>query len=93
MRYAVVAVMAAQDAGIPALLLSQRRVHPRRSDVISHSDDARMPSCSRTHSAAIFIISGLNPAPCMAPVYTSDPALRRRPQELGPDLPATALAG
>ena len=47
-----------------------------------------LPSCTRTHSASvIFHISGLNPAPCMAPVYTSNPALPRRPQDSVPACP------
>ena len=41
-----------------------------------------LPSCTGTHSAfAIFHLSRLNPAPRMTPVYTSDPALPRRPQD------------
>src|SRR5690349_11016519 len=47
-----------------------------------------LPSCTRTHSAsAIFHLSWLNPAPRMAPVYTSNPALPRRPQDSVPACP------
>src|SRR5216683_2539533 len=47
-----------------------------------------LPSRLRTLSAfAIFHISRLNPAPCMTPVYTSDPALPRRPQDSVPACP------
>ena len=47
-----------------------------------------LPSCTGTHSASVtFILTWLNPAPCMAPVYTSDPALPRRPQDSVPTCP------
>jgi hypothetical protein len=47
-----------------------------------------LPSWTGTHSAsAIFHLSRLNPAPCITPVYTSDPALPRRPQDSVPDCP------
>src|SRR3546814_18503331 len=47
-----------------------------------------LPSRLGTLSAfAIFHISRLNPAPCMTPVYTSDPALPRRPQDSVPACP------
>jgi hypothetical protein len=47
-----------------------------------------LPSWMGTHSAfAIFHLSRLNPAPRMAPVYTSDPALPRRPQDSVPVCP------
>src|SRR5512134_2844192 len=46
------------------------------------------PSRLGTLSAfAIFHLSRLNPAPRMAPVYTSDPALPRRPQDSVPARP------
>ena len=52
-----------------------------------------LPSRLGTLSAfAIFHISRLNPAPHTTPVYTSDPASPRRPQDSVPGLPATALA-
>src|SRR5205807_6919995 len=38
-------------------------------------------------ASAIFHISRLNPAPRMAPVYTSNPALPRRPQDSVPACP------
>ncbi len=44
-----------------------------------------LPSRLGTLSAfAIFHISRLNPAPHMTPVYTSDPASPRRPQDWVP---------
>jgi hypothetical protein len=47
-----------------------------------------LPSRKGTLSAsAIFHISRLNPAPHMPPVYTSDPALPRRPQDPVPARP------
>ena len=47
-----------------------------------------LPSCTGTHSAfATFTLSRLNPAPHMAPVYTSDTALPRRPQDSVPTCP------
>src|SRR3546814_19791219 len=47
-----------------------------------------LPSRLGTLSAfAIFHISRLNPAPCMTPVYTSDPALPRRPPDSVPARP------
>jgi hypothetical protein len=47
-----------------------------------------LPSCTGTHSAfAIFSLSRLNPAPHMAPVYTSDAASPRRPQDSVPTCP------
>lgn len=47
-----------------------------------------LPSRKGTLSAfAIFHISRLNPAPHIAPVYTSDPALPRRPQDSVPACP------
>ncbi len=47
-----------------------------------------LPSCTGTHSAfVIFILSRFNPAPHMAPVYTSDPALPQRPQDSVPTRP------
>ena len=47
-----------------------------------------LPSRLGTLSAsAIFHLSRLNPAPRMTPVYTSDPALPRRPQDSVPACP------
>ena len=47
-----------------------------------------LPSRVGTLSAfATFHISRLNPAPRMTPVYTSDPALPRRPQDSVPTCP------
>jgi hypothetical protein len=47
-----------------------------------------LPSRKGTLSAfANFHISRLNPAPHMTPVYTSDPALPRRPQDSVPACP------
>jgi hypothetical protein len=47
-----------------------------------------LPSCTGTHSAfAIFSLSRLNPEPHMAPVYTSDAASPRRPQDSVPTCP------
>ena len=47
-----------------------------------------LPSRTGTLSAsAIFHLSRLNPAPRMTPVYTSDPALPRRPQDSVPACP------
>src|SRR3546814_20020519 len=47
-----------------------------------------LPSRLGTLSAfAIFHISRLNPAPCMTPFSTSDPALPRRPQDSVPACP------
>src|SRR5512147_1186137 len=47
-----------------------------------------LPSFDGKNSAsANFHISGLTTAPCMAPVYASDPALPRRPQDSVPACP------
>jgi hypothetical protein len=47
-----------------------------------------LPSCDGKNSAsAIFHISGLTTAPYLAPVYASDPALPRRPQDSVPACP------
>jgi hypothetical protein len=53
-----------------------------------------LPSRKGTLSAfAIFHISRLNPAPRMTPVYTSDPALPRRPQDSVPACPLRLWPG
>src|ERR1700674_1988059 len=47
-----------------------------------------LPSCTGTHSAsATFNLSRFNPTPHMAPVYTSDLASPRRPQDSIPVCP------
>src|SRR5689334_25283998 len=47
-----------------------------------------LPSSDGKDSAsATFLISGLLTAPCIAPVYASDPALPRRPQDSVPACP------
>jgi len=73
-------------------LMFRRGLRPRRSDAISHVDGARAAFVNG-NILGIFHLSRLNPAPCLAPVYTSDLALPRRPQDSVPTCPLRRWPG